>query len=313
MTSHPHRAPGIFRPAAIVAVICCAVSGTAHAEEYVYQSQWGSHGQADGQFNIIGGIAVAGTSVYVTDTVDMLNYRIQVFDAAGNHLQTYANWSDYRSATGGIAVDGAGQMYTSVVGTFHIAAATPQMVIITKDDFNPPRDSFRPSDVALDTQGSIYVAECVTHQVNKFNALGQFVSTWGSQGSGEGQFQFVGGIAVGPDDSVYVTDKLGDRVQRLTGDGQFLGAWGSRGTGEGEFMTPRGLDVDADGNVYVADWLNHRVQKFDATGVFITAWGSRGGGDGQFEGPVDVAVAPDGSTVYVADLLNYRVQVFQRQ
>ena len=301
--------------AAIAAILGCAAIGgiPAHADEqYVYSSQWGSQGQADGQFSVIGGIALAGTNVYVTDHVYTETARIQVFDGAGVHQLTFVDWSDYRAAMGGMAVDGMGRMYTSVVDTFQIAAATPQMVVITNEDFTPPRARFKPSDVALDSQGNMYVVESVMHQVNKFSNTGQYVSKWGSQGSGDGQFQFPGGIAVGPDDTVYVADMLNDRIQRFTSDGQFLAKWGTRGSEDGQFMTPRGVDVDAEGNVYVADWLNQRVQKSDANGVFITKWGSRGSGDGEFDGPVDVAVTPDASTAYVVDLLNYRIQVFQQ-
>ena len=285
----------------------------AAAEQYTYSSQWGSEGSSDGEFRIIGGLAWAEPYLYVTDTLDAQHYRIQVFDGSGIHQQSHTDWSEYRSAMGGIAVDAVGRMYTTVVNTFQVLSAAGQLALVrTADDFTPPRASFRPSDCALDSAGNVYVVESVMHQINKLSGTGQFLTSWGSEGSGDGQFNFVGGIAVGPNDEVYAVDLNNHRVQRFASDGQFVASWGSRGTADSQFINPRGVDVDGDGNVYVADWLNHRVQKFDPEGTFITKWGSRGTGDGEFEGPVDVAVTPDGSTAYVADLLNFRIQVFER-
>lgn len=146
------------------------------------------------------------------------------------------------------------------------------------------------------------------------------VRTWGSEGSGPGQFLRPRGIAVAPDGSVYVADSGNHRIQKFTADGQFVTAWGSFGgcpeqtPPPGTFCEPWGVAVGPDGAVYVADLWAHRVQKFSPDGEFIAQWGfsSNYGADlrpGAFYGPRGVAVAPDG-TVYVTDTGNKRVQVF---
>jgi DNA-binding beta-propeller fold protein YncE len=59
----------------------------------------------------------------------------------------------------------------------------------------------------------IYVADSSNNRVQVFNSSGVFQSTFGSFGSGNGQFISPSGIAVGSGGSIYVTDNNNDRVQ----------------------------------------------------------------------------------------------------
>jgi hypothetical protein len=143
----------------------------------------------------------------------------------------------------------------------------------------------------------------------------------GSTGTGDGQFQGTGGVAVRESTGdVYVIDVGGNRVQRFNAVGEFQGAFGTSGTGDGQFdfsggrtfqnPTPQ-LAVDqSDGSVYVADNGNARIQKFSAGGAFELKFGGLGSGDGEFSQPRGVAVGPTDGSVYVADTGNYRVQKF---
>jgi sugar lactone lactonase YvrE len=137
----------------------------------------------------------------------------------------------------------------------------------------------------------------------------RFETSWGSQGSNDGQLNGPSLLAVDPDGFVYVADTGNNRVQKFTADGAFLLAWGSPGTGAGQFSAPSGVAVGPDGSVYVSDTGNDRVQRFDANGTFVSQWGAPGAGNGQFNGPSGVAVGADGS-VYVADPGNARVERF---
>jgi hypothetical protein len=93
-----------------------------------------------------------------------------------------------------------------------------------------PSDLFvRPTDVAWDAAGNIYVADGVG------NVAGAVTDT---------------------------------RVAKFTKAGVFVKSWGSKGTEPGKFGSVRGIAIDAQGNVYVADGGNKRIQVFDTDGNY---------------------------------------------
>jgi len=137
----------------------------------------------------------------------------------------------------------------------------------------------------------------------------ELVTKWGSNGTGDGQFDHPDGVAVDSSGYVYVADSMNSRIQKFTSSGDFVAKWGSEGTGDGQFNYPYGVAVDNSGYVYVADEGNDRIQKFTSTGDFVAKWGSTGTGDGQFNQPYGVAADSRGN-VYVADAANDRIQKF---
>jgi len=141
------------------------------------------------------------------------------------------------------------------------------------------------------------------------------VASWGSNGSGPGQFNNPKGIAVDGLGNVFVADSYNHRVLVFESSGRFLRQWGSQGNAAGQFQEPWGIAVDAQGMVYVADTWNHRIQKFDAQGAFLTQWGAFGDTVGaladpySFYGPRQVVVDPNGDLL-VSDTGNKRVVKF---
>jgi sugar lactone lactonase YvrE len=165
-------------------------------------------------------------------------------------------------------------------------------------------------DVAVTSAGTVYAAEPSNNRVEMFDSNGGPLGSFGTQGSGDGEFQANYGIGVDPGGTVvYVADTYNYRIQKFSSNGAYLGKWGSYGTGPGEFDQPTGVAVDSAGNVYVADYINDRIQKFTSGGSFITQWGGVGSGPSNLDRPQDVAVGTD-NNVYVADEENHRVQKF---
>ena len=56
----------------------------------------------------------------------------------------------------------------------------------------------------------------------------------GTNGSGDGQFDGVTGVAEYSDE-LYVSETLNDRVQVVDSDGNYIRKWGTPGVGNGEF------------------------------------------------------------------------------
>jgi DNA-binding beta-propeller fold protein YncE len=136
-----------------------------------------------------------------------------------------------------------------------------------------------------------------------------FLLTWGTSGTGSGQFTTPRGIAVDSTGHVYVPDQF-TRVQKFDASGTFILQFGLPGDVPGGFVSPNKAATDSAGNVYVSDSFTNRVQKFDASGTFLLTWGSMGSGDGQFiNGSGGVAVDSSGN-VYVTDPGNHRIEKF---
>jgi DNA-binding beta-propeller fold protein YncE len=160
-----------------------------------------------------------------------------------------------------------------------------------------------PSDVAVDDNGNIFVADSYTNRIQKFDSNGNYLDQWGSAGSGDGQFDYAYSIEYAPDGYLYVGDNDNSRIQIFDTDGNYIDQFAT--TGE-----PKDSFIAENGDIYVADETNHVVRWFDPIFTLVLAWGGFGSGEGQFKQPVDIGASPDGGRLYVLDSGNDRVQVF---
>ncbi|MCP4709643.1 MAG: hypothetical protein GY869_13535, partial [Planctomycetes bacterium] len=163
--------------------------------------------------------------------------------------------------------------------------------------------------IAIDNSGNVYIVDGSHDRIQKFNANGAFITKWGREGSGNGQFDGPKGVALDRSGDVYVVDVHNHRIQKFSATGEFIATWGSEGAGDGQFSVPSHIALDSSGNIYVADSGNDRIQKFSSNGVFLVKWGSEGDGNGQFDFPNGIAVDSN-DNVYVGDYINHRVQKF---
>ncbi|MGA2977025.1 MAG: NHL repeat-containing protein [Spirochaetia bacterium] len=71
------------------------------------------------------------------------------------------------------------------------------------------------SQAAVDALGYFYVTIPEEHRIAKYSPQGELISSFGSYGTGPGQFSSPQGIAIGPDGKIYVADTYNNRVQIL--------------------------------------------------------------------------------------------------
>lgn len=91
---------------------------------------------------------------------------------------------------------------------------------------------------------------------------GRVLSSFGSEGSDEGQFKFPRGVAVDEQGYIVVADSGNNRIQIFSPEGNFLKSFGGWGSGDGEFKGLEGVAVTSNGNIVICDRENHRVQVF---------------------------------------------------
>ena len=125
-----------------------------------------------------------------------------------------------------------------------------------------PGDFARPSNVAVDQDGNLYVSDTLNDRVEIFDAEGNFIRTFGKAGDGPGYFARPKGIAIDGDGHVWVADAVQNRVQVFTPEGQLLIWMGENGTLPGQFDALAGLTIDKNNRVFTSEQYPGRVQMF---------------------------------------------------
>ncbi|UDY37605.1 hypothetical protein [Dermatobacter hominis] len=212
----------------------------------------------------------------------------------------------------GIAVGPDGALYVAQFDGTTVVAVTPD----PDGAIEPVASGLnKPSGVAVDAAGTVYIADQHNHRIVQVDADGNqsVLAGSGSAGYGDGtgtaaSFNFPTGIAVADDGTIYVTDRYNNCIRAITAAGEVTTVTCSG------LSFPSGLAA-TDTTLFVADELGNRVLTVDrATGTVAVLAGSGTAGDddgtggaASFNNPSGVAVGPDG-TLYVTDWGNHRIR-----
>jgi hypothetical protein len=189
----------------------------------------------------------------------------------------------------------------------------------------------QPTDVTWDTQGSIFFSDgYINSRVAKYDKNGRWVKSWGTPGSGPGQFNTPHSIAADAKGNIYVADRGNRRIQVFDPDGTFereikidvpvpadaqvwMGAKPVQGEGQPGTMqsgAPWAVCITPGPGtqyLYASDAFPGRVYKLSLDGRVLGMLGSSGRQMKEF-GWIHEIACPSENTIFVAELLNWRVQ-----
>lgn len=205
-----------------------------------YQSTFGGDGSGDGQFLSIPRLTMDSANIFA---MDQSRDDMQIFDLSGNYItkfsfpatafamqeicydgtrllcersddsvliyQTNGNLDDTiqltANSSGGITADGT-YIYTQSAGVLYKHDYSGNLIASFDTGLSFP-------DSPLITDGFyIYVGDNSGHRIMVYDTDFYFIKTWGSEGSGDGQFRTVMSVYLA-NDKLYVGENLNYRVQ----------------------------------------------------------------------------------------------------
>jgi DNA-binding beta-propeller fold protein YncE len=156
--------------------------------------------------------------LYVTD-LSGPSPRVDVFDRAGTRVRTFAE-ADALSFPNGVALDSTGNAYVtdSNNGRLLVYDTTGKIVARVGRGSGSGKLGL-PRGIVVDAGGRVFIVDTSGQGVAVYQAPSpdqsrlDFFGLIGTEGAGDGQFEFPNGVAVDGRGRVYVTDTVNDRVQ----------------------------------------------------------------------------------------------------
>jgi DNA-binding beta-propeller fold protein YncE len=183
-------------------------------------------------------------------------------------------------------------------------AAPPPGSGVAGETFN------RPTDVAWDSAGNIYVADGYGNsRVAKYDRNGKWIKNWGATGTGPGQFRVVHGIAIDAANNVYVADRDNRRIQVFDTEGTFKTQFRNVGAPWAICITPGPRQVLYVSNSNPPNNLDYdgEIIKMELDGRIVGKFGRAGKAPKEF-GTVNAIDCRTENELYVGELGNWRVQ-----
>ena len=306
------------------------------------------------QFNSPFGLVADGNgNLYVGDmnnstirklTFNGVNWKVStIAGSPGSAGDIDATGSAARfSNPSGVTVDRSGNVYVADAKNALIRKITTAEAVSTlagsvggPGSADGPGNNARfylPSGTAVDSSGTIFVADTQNNTIRRISSAGE-VSTYagsaGNYGSADGagsvaQFASPSGVAVDTSGNVYVADTFNFTSRQINSAqvvSTIAGTPGGFGSADGtttnaQFAYPSGLATDTNGNIYVADTVNNTIRLVTPAGVVTTIAGMAeiaGTNDGvgtnaQFNSPFSLAVDTSGR-IFVADAGNDTIRM----
>jgi RHS repeat-associated protein len=240
------------------------VADTAHNRIQEFDSkgdfvrQFGAKGIGTGEFDEPRGIAVDPEgNVWIADTG---NSRVQKFDSEGEFLLAFGekgtssgNFWELQN----LAIDSEGHLWT-IEATGRVQEFSSAGSYI--DKFT--KAGTDPQGIAIDSEGGIWVADTGNDRIQEFDAEGELLANFGSEGAGNGQFDAPQGIAIDSEDHIWVADTANNRVQKFSSEGEYLTQFATAGNNDGQVSEPEGIATDEEGKPWIADTGNDRIDSW---------------------------------------------------
>lgn len=182
-----------------------------------------------------------------------------------------------------------------------------------------------PTDIGWDAQDNIYISDGYGNsRVAKLNKNGDWIKSWGSFGTGDGQFRTPHNLQVDRQGNVYVADRGNGRIQVFDSEGTFKKhIWlnaaydkkrrpvlGNIPANPPNATAPWTLCITTNGPtqyLFAMDNEPGRLYKMTLDGQMLGMLGESGRGPRQFNWAHGLA-CPSEDVIFVADMNNWRVQ-----
>lgn len=269
----------------------------------------GGSGGAKGGFLRPADIAVdAQANLYVADSQ---NNRVEKFNTDGKLLATSGPDAALHEPWG-IAVDRQGTVYVADTWNHRIVKLDAQLKLLGVWGYatrptgpDSLLSLYGPRSIAFDVSGDLLVTDTGNNRIVKYSPDGQPLGSYGSLGSGPGQFQEPVGIAVGADGTVYIADTWNGRIDIFDPQMRFLRSLPVRGWESRDIEDKPYLALLPNGDILATQPKASHMLELSPAGAIVKTIDALGP-DLLLKDPLGVATDANGM-IYVSDGVNNQV------
>lgn len=170
--------------------------------------------------------------------------QVVIFDQNGNFLGAIGTAKEFKPTDVKIAGDKIyiADLKSHSVKVFRLKDRQYSFSI-PKEGVREEAKLFSPTNMAIDTEGNLYVSDTGAFRVQKYGQDGEFLKAIGSHGDALGQFSRPKGIAADKEGRVYVIDAVFENAQIFDKEGNLLLFFGEPAS-EASLVLPAGIAID---------------------------------------------------------------------